>query len=123
MTSALLGVAILLAIAAILTAAPEPMVIAMGALNASMHRAGNILVSLIFVTGVMVRFGQGLGDFLARRLTGWIWLTQASPWVGLIVGATMGSFAYGRIEETAIWVPVTLAALLTACSVAVPQPD
>ena len=49
-----------LAIAAVLATAPEPMVFAMGALNASMHRAGSIGVSLTFVTGVLVRFGQVL---------------------------------------------------------------
>jgi len=70
---------------------------AMGALNASMHRAGKIPVSLTFVTGVLVRFGQGLGDFLARRSTGWKWLAQASPWIGLIAGATIGSIAHIRI--------------------------
>ena len=47
------------------------MVFAMGALNASMHRAGKIPVSLTFVTGVLVRFGQGLGNFLTGRATGW----------------------------------------------------
>ena len=98
----LIAVAILLAIAATSAAAPERMVIAMGALNASMDRAGNIPVSLTSVTGVLVRFGRGLGDFLSRRATGWNWLKQALPWVGLIVGATIGSVAYGRIEETAI---------------------
>ena len=79
---------VLLAIAGTLATAPEPMVLAMGALNASMRRAGNIPVSLTFVTGVLVRFGQGLGDFLTGRATGLNWLLQASPWVGLIAGAT-----------------------------------
>jgi hypothetical protein len=46
MTWVLIGVVILLAIAAMLATVPEPMVLAMGALNASMHRAGNIPVSL-----------------------------------------------------------------------------
>ena len=39
-TCVLIGVALFLAIAAVLATAPEPMVFAMGALNASMHRAG-----------------------------------------------------------------------------------
>jgi uncharacterized membrane protein YoaK (UPF0700 family) len=123
MTSVLIAVAILLAIAATSAAAPEPMVIAMGALNASMDRAGNIPVSLTFVTGVLVRFGRGLGNFLTRRATGWSWLEQALPWVGLMVGAIIGAVAYGQVAETAIWVPVALAGLLAVCSVAVPQPD
>ena len=122
-TCVLVGVAVLLAIAGVLSTAPEPMVLAMGALNAAMHRAGNIPVSLTFVTGVLVRFGQGLGDFLARRTRGWTWLVQAVPWVGLITGATFGSAAYLRIGEAVIWVPVGLASAVAVYSVMIPEPD
>jgi uncharacterized membrane protein YoaK (UPF0700 family) len=123
MTWVLVSVAILLAIAAALETAAQPMVFAMGALNAAMRRAGSIPISLTFVTGVLVRFGQGLGDFLTRRVTGWNWLAQGTPWLGLIVGATIGSAVYMRMGEGAIWVPIGVAALLAACSVAIPQPD
>lgn len=123
MTSVLIGVTILLAIATLTGAAPEPMVLAMGALNGSIHRAGKIPVSLTYVTGMLVRLGQGLGDFVTRRATGSDWLAQASPWVGLVAGATIGSAAYLRIGEAAIWIPVSLAGLLAASSAAIPQPD
>jgi uncharacterized membrane protein YoaK (UPF0700 family) len=120
-TCVLIGVALFLAIAAVLATAPEP--IAMGALNASMHRAGSIGVSLTFVTGVLVRFGQGLGNLLARRVTGWGWLAQAAPWVGMIAGATIGSAAYVRIGEPAIWAPIVLAGVLAVGSTLIPQRD
>jgi uncharacterized membrane protein YoaK (UPF0700 family) len=123
MSWVLAGVGVLLAIAALLATAPEPMVLAMGALNASMHRAGSIPVSLTFVTGALVRFGQGLGDFLTRRSGELKWLAQAVPWLGLITGATIGSAAFMRIGGAAIWVSVALAALLLACSAAIRQPD
>jgi uncharacterized membrane protein YoaK (UPF0700 family) len=123
MSWVLAGVTILLTIAALSTSAPEPMVFAMGTLNASMHRAGNIPVSLTFVTGVLVRFGQGLGDFLTRRSSEWTWLAQVVPWFGLIAGATVGSAAFTQIGAAAIWVSVALAALLLACSAAIRQPD
>jgi len=123
MTWVLSGVAILLAIAAIARAAAEPMVFAMGAMNAAMHRAGKIPVSLTFVTGTLVRFGQGLGDFLARRSTGWTWLAQATPWLGMVVGATIGGTAYMQIGVEAIWIAASMAGLFTVCSVAVLQPD
>jgi uncharacterized membrane protein YoaK (UPF0700 family) len=123
MSWVLLGVAGLLAVSAVLGSTPEPMVLAMGALNASMHRAGNIPISLSFVTGTLVRFGQGLGDFLTRRQTGWIWLQQASPWLGLITGGTIGAAIYVRIGEAAIWVPVIWAGLLAAWSASIPDPD
>jgi uncharacterized membrane protein YoaK (UPF0700 family) len=123
MTWVLIGVAILLVIAAALKTASQPMVFAMGALNAAMRRAGSIPISLTFVTGVLVRFGQGIGDFLTRRVTGWNWLAQGTPWLGLITGATIGSAVYMRMGEGAIWVPIGVAALLAAYSVAIPQPD
>jgi uncharacterized membrane protein YoaK (UPF0700 family) len=123
MTWVLAAVTVLLTIAALLATAPEPMVFAMGALNASMHRAGNIPVSLTFVTGVLVRFGQGLGDFLTRRSSELVWLAQAVPWLGVIAGATVGSAAFMRIGGAAIWIPVGLTALLLACSAAIRQPD
>lgn len=123
LTCVLAAVALLLVIAAVLAMAPEPMVVAMGALNASMHRVGTIGVSLTYVTGTLVKFGQGLGDFLARRATGWIWLEQASPWAGLIAGAAAGGAAYTRLGESVIWVPVGLAGLLAAWSAVIPGPD
>ena len=123
LTWVLIGVTILMAIAGALGTSPEPMVLAMGALNAAMHRAGSIPVSLTFVTGVLVRFGQGLGDFITRRTRGWNWLVQAVPWVGLITGAMLGGAAYLRIGEAVIWVPVGFAGLIAAYSVTIPQPD
>jgi uncharacterized membrane protein YoaK (UPF0700 family) len=123
MTWVLVGVGILLAISGVLRTAPEPMTFAMGALNASMHRAGHIPVSVTFVTGVLVRLGQGLGSLLIRASTGWDWLVQASPWVGIIAGAAIGGLLYSRIGETVIWVAVGLAGLLAACSMVVPQPE
>jgi uncharacterized membrane protein YoaK (UPF0700 family) len=123
MSWVLASVGVLLTVAALLANAPEPMVLAMGALNASMHRAGSIPVSLTFVTGALVRFGQGLGDFLTQRTRGLKWLGQAVPWLGLVTGATIGSAAFMRIGEAAIWVSVALAALLLACSAAIRQPD
>ena len=116
MTWVLIGVMLLLTIAAALRTAPEPMVFAMGALNASMQRAGNIPV-------VLVRFGQGLGSRLTRRATGWSWLAQAVPWAGMIAGATIGGTAYLRIGEPAIWAPIALAAVLAAGAALMPQSD
>ena len=123
MTAVLIGVALFLAVAAVLRTAPEPMVFAMGAMNAAMHRAGKIAVSLTFVTGTLVRFGQGLGNFLTGQVTGWSWLAQAAPWVGMITGATIGGIAYLQIGEPTIWLPIALAVALCAGSILMPQPD
>jgi len=123
LTWALVAVAVLLAIAAGLATSPEPMVLAMGALSASMQRAGKIDVSVTYVTGTLVKLGQGLGNFLTRRSTGWTWLVQASPWAGLIVGATIGGAAYVRIGGVVTWAPVLLACLLAVWSAIVTVAD
>lgn len=122
-TWVLAGVAALLAVAALRAAAPEPMVLAMGALNASIHRVGNIPVGLTYVTGGLVRLGQGLGDFVTRRSKGWVWLAQASPFAGLIAGATLGAGGYILIGERVLWGAVGLASVLAAVTAAAPQPE
>jgi uncharacterized membrane protein YoaK (UPF0700 family) len=123
LTAVLAVVTVLLATAAVFHTAPVPMVLAMGALNAAMHRAGNIPVSLTFVTGTLVRFGQGLGDFVAGRATGWGWAEQAVPWLGLVGGAIIAGAVYVRIGSTVDWVPVALAGTLGLWSLAIPAPE
>jgi uncharacterized membrane protein YoaK (UPF0700 family) len=123
MTWILLAVTILLVITAYTGTAFQPMVFAMGALNAAMRRAGNIPISLTFVTGVLVRFGQSFGDFLFGRISVWSWLAQGTPWVGLIAGATIAGAVYKQIGATTMWIPVSLAGVLAVCSVALPPPD
>jgi len=123
LTWVLIAAASLLAAAALFSAAPEPMVLAMGALNASMHRAGRVGVSLTYVTGTLVKLGQGLGDYVASRAVGWDWLQQAAPWVGLVAGAAVAGAAYLRIGAAAVWIPVVMAGLLALWSAALPQTD
>jgi uncharacterized membrane protein YoaK (UPF0700 family) len=122
--TAVLGiVAALLTISAVFDTAPLPMVVAMGALNAAMHRAGNVRVNLTFVTGTLVRFGQGLGDLLLGRTKGWDWVEQATPWLGLVAGATFAGAAHLRIGASVDWMPVALALALLVCSLFTPAPE
>ena len=64
------------------------MVLAMGALNASMSRVGSTKVSLTYVTGTLVKVGQGLGRLVSGQGAGTGWLLQAGMWVCLLLGAT-----------------------------------
>lgn len=119
----LAAVTALLAAAALFGTAPVPMVLAMGALNAALHRAGNLPVSLTFVTGTLVRFGQGLGDALAGRAESRGWAAQALPWLGLVAGAVLAGAANLRIGTAVAWLPVGLAAFLLLGSLATPPPE
>jgi uncharacterized membrane protein YoaK (UPF0700 family) len=123
LTAVLAVVGALLAAAAVLDTAPVPMVLAMGALNAAMHRAGHLSVSLTFVTGTLVRFGQGLGDLIAGRAEGWGWVEQALPWLGLVAGAIAAGAVYIRIGSAVAWMPVAASGALFVWSLAIPAPE
>lgn len=122
--TAVLGVvAALLTITAVFDTAPMPMVLAMGALNAAMHRAGNVRVSLTFITGTLVRFGEGLGDLLAARAKDWGWAEQALPWLGITTGGVLASAVHMRVGATVDWMPVAAATVLFLWSLAIPAPE
>lgn len=122
LTAVLAVVVGLLAAAALLGTAPQPLVLAMGALNAAMHRAGNVRVHLTFVTGILVRFGQGFGDLLVGQPGGWVWVEQAVPWLGLVAGAALAGAVHLRVGAAVDWVPVGLASALLLWSAAIPDP-
>src|SRR5271165_1126153 len=99
------------------------MVLAMGALNASMRRAGNIPVSLTLCHRSAGAIRPRSGRF-PYRTDNRIELAGASRSLGgTYAGATLGTVAYGWIGGAAIWFPVVLAGLLTACSAAMPETD
>ncbi len=123
LTAVLAAVMALLTAAAAMGTAPAPMVLAMGALNAAMHRAGNVSVSVTFVTGTLVRFGQGLGDLVTGRTGEWVWAEQAVPWLGLVCGAVIAGAVYARIGSAVAWVPVGLSAALLLWSPTIPDPE
>jgi uncharacterized membrane protein YoaK (UPF0700 family) len=123
LTAVLAMVAVLLALSALFDTAPLPMVFAMGALNAAMHRAGDVSVSLTYVTGTLVKFGQGLGDVVAGRARGWVWAEQALPWIGLLAGGLIAAAAKERIGAVVDWLPVAMSASLLLLSLVIPAPE
>lgn len=100
---------ILLAIAALLglayawpAAAIESLVLAMGALNASVHEVGRVKVSLTFVTGTLVRFGTGLADWLSGQAPAQDWLWPVVLWLAFLVGAMGGAAALHHLGPLAL---------------------
>lgn len=88
-------------------------VLAMGALNGSMNRAGPVPVGLTYVTGTLVRFGQGLGRTLCGRPDGWGWLWQAPMWLSLLAGAVAAILVRQQLGADALW-PLPVLALVLA---------
>jgi uncharacterized membrane protein YoaK (UPF0700 family) len=89
-----LTVAIMLSMASVWTAATVPILtLAMGILNAAMHRADATGVSLTYVTGVLVKFAQGLGHAVCGQPSDPSWPLQGILWLALFAGAIISTLA------------------------------
>ena len=97
------------------------LVLAMGTLNASMTRVGAVSVGLTYVTGTLVKLGEGLGRALCGDAGGWTWLWQAPMWLSLLAGAVVAT-AMGREFGEAIW-PLPATALVLAGAALARGPD
>ena len=78
------------------------LVLAMGALNNTFQRDGEVSVGLTYMTGALVRFAQGL----AARLTGTGgdgWQNWLLLWIGLATGAVFGAYVLLGWPQLALW--------------------
>jgi uncharacterized membrane protein YoaK (UPF0700 family) len=100
----------------------QAFVVAMGALNASITRIGTATVSLTYVTGTLVKFGQGLGKTLCGRPAGWSWLLQAPLWFSLLAGSVGATLVRHRLGGSVVW-PLPVLALLLALAAFGIRPD
>ncbi len=83
--------------------------VAMGMENAAFERNGESRFGVTYMTGALVKLGQGL----ASAVTGgdrWTWLSYLTLWGGLVAGATGGAAAWSWIGSLAIWAAVAGAA-------------
>lgn len=78
------------------------LVLAMGALNNTFQRDGEVSVGLTYMTGALVRFGQGLAaKAMGTGNNGWEgWLML---WLGLALGAVAGALAMIHWPGLALW--------------------
>lgn len=92
------------------------LVVAMGALNNTFQRDGEVVVGLTYMTGALVRIGQGLAARLAgERSTAW--LAWGALWTGLLVGAVAGAWLQSHLPDGCLWIATTYAAAMTALAV------
>lgn len=114
----LLLVAALLAIAGAAVAPIALLTLAMGALNATLHRAGSVPFGITYVTGVLGRFGEGLGrwaaDLAAGRTPSLKWIGQGVLWIGLVAGVAGGTGIVAALGPQAPLVPAGAALALAA---------
>jgi uncharacterized membrane protein YoaK (UPF0700 family) len=88
------------------------MTFSMGMLNAALQKVGPMPVSITYVTGSLVKFGQGLGGLLCGRTSDWNWLASLVPWAGLLTGVILSTLGLGRFGNVALQALPALAAVM-----------
>ncbi len=89
--------------------------LAMGGLNAAMSKVGSASVSLTYVTGALVKFGQGAGNWLTGRRADSSWLLQAPMWASLLAGS-IAAVMVQRLGAEWPWPLPVIGLLLTTCA-------
>lgn len=94
------------------------LVLAMGALNNTFLRDGEVAVGLTYMTGALVKLGQGLAREIAGTRAEWRpWLLL---WAGLLAGAVVGAFLQDRLPLGCLWIGAAWAMVMAAVAVRLP---
>jgi len=95
------------------------LVIAMGALNNTFQRGGEVAVGLTYMTGALVKLGQGIANALSgQRNTGWT--AWAGLWGGLLAGAVLGAFLQDRFPRGCLWLAAAYCTAMVVIAVRLP---
>jgi len=96
------------------SAAALPMALALGIQNAALHRVGNRKVSLTYVTGTLVRFGQQVAAQVTGRGEPGAWRSDLAAWLAMVAGAVAGAIAFANVELKCLIVPAVVLVVLAA---------
>lgn len=107
--SGLLFIAPLLAGQNMLLAALCVAAFCMGAENTLFERDGTVSFGLTYMTGALVKIGQGLATLFSggERL---IWVPYLILWLGLVSGAAIGAALFAVFGIASLWLPSAIAA-------------
>lgn len=95
------------------------LVLAMGAINNTFQRGGEVTVGLTYMTGALVRLGQGLALWVAGKAEpGWI--QWGLLWAGLLTGAMLGAFFQSRWPLGCLWIAAAWAATMAMFAIRLP---
>ncbi len=87
------------------------MVLAMGASNNVFVKEGEVSVGVTYMTGTLVKLGQRLaGYFIAGPKKPW--LPYLALWLGLVLGAIVGSIGYSLLGLHCLWIAAGYSAIL-----------
>lgn len=124
--SLLIFVAVLLALGGLLGSLSAPywclliLAGAMGALNNSFSREGQVAIGLTYMTGALVRMGQGLAALLTGK-AGAGWSDWLALWFALACGAAVGAYAQTEFSYGAFWIASIYTTLLAIAARWIPD--
>ncbi|UIJ46316.1 DUF1275 family protein [Sphingomonas cannabina] len=81
---------------------------AMGAENAIFEQDGQVRIGLTYMTGSIVKLGQGLASAVSGG-DRWAWLPYLLLWGGFVAGAVCGAAAAASAQSAALWIGSALA--------------
>ncbi|KQB83167.1 YoaK family protein [Corynebacterium oculi] len=86
----------------------------LGALNTSISRRGQVVMPLSYVTGTLVKIGQGIALHIAGKQK-WMWFPQLATYLGFVFGAAVGGATfYHQGVENALFLLCLGAMAMTA---------
>jgi len=82
----------------------------MGLENTLFEREGSVSFGLTYMTGALVKIGQGLATMISGgpRLD---WVPYLLLWLGLISGAAVGALIFGIFGYHSLWLPAAYAGI------------
>lgn len=86
---------------------------AMGAENGVFHRDGEVAIGLTYMTGTLVRAGQGIAAALIGNGRPWAWAPHLTLWTGFVAGTIGGARCNIALGLGAVWIAAAVAAVLT----------
>jgi uncharacterized membrane protein YoaK (UPF0700 family) len=89
--------------------------IAMGAENAVFERGGQVRIGVTYMTGSLVRVGNGIASVILGR-DGNGWAGYLLLWLGFVGGAVLGALSYGSGNSATLWAASGSALMLAAAS-------
>ncbi len=95
------------------------LVLAMGAINNTFQRGGEVTVGLTYMTGALVRLGQGFALWLTGKAEPG-WTTWGALWGGLLCGAVLGAFLQNRLPLGCLWIAGGWAAAMVLVALRLP---
>jgi uncharacterized membrane protein YoaK (UPF0700 family) len=100
-------------------AAIATMAVAMGVVNNTFERNGEVSIGISYMTGSLVKLGQRIAAaILGFDRFGWV--PYLLLWLCFVAGVLAGATVYPHLGLSGLWVPASAAALLAFAALRVP---